>query len=371
MTLRLRFAALLLPVLAAAAGCEHSRPAEPGDPEPAPPLTGSPPLRITYNPEDEWNPVYTQDGTGILYSFAVPGRADRDRCLGLLPAAGGTMQGELCWRGPGEGDSADVVVTGAESPGGRLAFVAERSRSSSFFPSARALLAGPPRDPENAAVILPFPFSHSNVLWHGARDLTWLDDSTLVFVAELYGYNQGGSSGPPDTLRTGIEVVRLDLRTDPATIRSYGVTRWASSVALGPGPGTVIFTVGGDARVFTLDLATGAAALLHDFGALGIARDARLVNGTLVAVVGGYVTYAFDSPHAREVQRDLGGPIYAVDLAGAAAPILLTAATDAYRHLSLAPSGATVAAERYPVTEIEPGTFVVGAQADIYLVPLF
>src|SRR3990170_2632702 len=124
MTDRSRFVALLL--LAGAGACEHSRPVDPG-PGPPPPLrTGPSPLRITFNVDSEWNPVFTRDGSGILYSFQLPGRIDRDRCLGLVPASGGTLIGELCWRSGGDLDSVDVVVTAAESPSGRLAFVADR-----------------------------------------------------------------------------------------------------------------------------------------------------------------------------------------------------------------------------------------------------
>ncbi len=375
MTTRSRFLAALLLLFAGA--CEHSRPAEPGTVEPPPPLSGPPPIRLTFNIDSEWNPVFTRDGSGILYSFAVPGRIDRDRCLGRLPAAGGTLIGELCWRGGGDLDSVDVVVTGSESPSGRLAFVADRGSRNSTFPTARALLVGPPRDAENASVVLGFPTQGGGTIfvWDGARDLTWLDDSTLVFVAVRYAYSNGSASSPPDTLITGIEVVKLDLRTDPHGVRFYPLTRYASSVAAGPGPGTVIFTAGGDARVFTLNVTSGAVGLLYDFGALGIARDARLVNGKLVAVVGGFVSYGFEQVYAMNVQRDQGGPLFSVDLLGAAVPILLTASSDLFfRHVTLDPGATAVVAEGYRLTYEQLPFGVIDTTAapvsDLYLVPV-
>jgi hypothetical protein len=375
MTTRSRLVALLLLPLAGA--CEHSRPIEPGTVELAPPLGGPPPVRLTFNIESEWNPVFTRDGSGVFYSFAVPGRIDRDRCLGLLPAAGGTHRSELCWRGGADLDSVDVVVTGAESPSGRLSFVADRGSRRSNYPDARALLVGPPHDPESAELVVGFPGQGGNTIfvWDGAGDLTWLDDSTLVFVALRYGYSGGATNAPPlDTTITGIEVVKLDLRRDPPGIRVYPLTRYASSVAAGPGPGTVIFTAGGDSRVFTLNLATGAAGLLYDFGALGIARDARLVGGKLVAVVGGFVSYGYETQFAMDVQRDQGGPLYSVDLLGAAVPILLTASSDLFfRHVTLNPAGTVAVAEGYRLTVVPRLGFsdtTVSQVSDLYRVPV-
>lgn len=379
MTTRSRLVALLLLPLAGGWGgaCEHSRPAEPGAVEPPPPLGGPPPVRLTFNSDSEWNPVFTRDGSGILYSFALPGRIDRDRCLGLLPAAGGTLVGELCWRSGNDLDSVDVVVTAAESPSGRLAFVADRGSRHSAFPTARALLVGRPHDPENAELALGFPTQGGGTIfvWYGARDLTWLDDSTLVFAAQRYGYSGGGAGSQPDTLITGIEVVKLDLRTDPPGVRVYPLTRYASSVGAGPGPGMVIFTAGGDSRVFTLNLASGAVGVLYDFGALGIARDARLVNGKLVAVVGGFVSYAFEQVYAMDVQRDQGGPLYGVDLLGAAVPILLTASSDLFfRHVTLSPGGTAAVAEGYRLTYAQLPFGAIDTTAsqvsDLYLVPV-
>lgn len=376
---RQRLTPFLAALALAAAACGHERPADPGVVEPPPPLTGNPPIRLTFNPESDWNPVFARDGAGVMYSYAIPGRADRDRCLGLLPAAGGTLQGELCWRGPAEADSSDVVVLAAESPGGRLAFVVERGLPTAFAPNVRALLAGPPRDAEHATVLLSFPVSVSPILWHGAGDLTWLDDSTLVFVAQTYGYRRGSAGEQPDTLITGVEIARLDLRTDPPTPRVYGNTRYASSVAPGADPGTVILTAGGDPRVYTLNLASGTIGLLYDFGTLGIARDARLVNGRLLAVVGGKVTYGYDAAIGFEVQRDEGGAVYLVDLGGAAVPILMTpsAGTDStllFRHPAFSPDGTVAVAEGYRAALV-PQPFgqvdtVVDGRADLYRIPV-
>jgi hypothetical protein len=351
------------------AGCEGSRPYTIGDPEAPPPPSGPFPRRITWSSESDWNPAFSFAGDRLLYSFAVPGRSDGDRCLAWLPAAGGRQERELCWRGGGDRDSTDVVVLGAESPGGRLAFVVERGRAGALVPTDRALLVTPPGRWTDAAVALTFPRPAGGLTWFGARDPTWLDDSTLVLVALLYAYS---STPNIDTTVSGIEIASLDLRATPPTLRVYPATRYASSVAPGPAPGTVIFTLGGDTRVYRLDLASGAQTVLYDFGALGIARDARLVGSTLVAVVGGAVTYGYESLYLMDVQRDRGGPVYAVDIAGAGPPVLLTpAANRFFRHLTLSPTATMVAAEGYAVTYVVTPFGVdtlVSETADLYLV---
>lgn len=62
-----------------------------------PPVVGSSGItadvQLTFNAEQAYWPVWTHVGRGILYSFVVPGTTAGLRCLGLLPAAGGTRMG--------------------------------------------------------------------------------------------------------------------------------------------------------------------------------------------------------------------------------------------------------------------------------------
>lgn len=357
---------------AALAACEPSRPYETSPPEPPPPLTGASPLRITYNSAADWRPAFTPDGAQLWYSFQVPGRPDRDRCVAKIPAAGGRQSGTVCWRGAGELDSTDAVVLAAESPSGRLAFVAERGGRNATVPTGRALLASPPGDPDRASLVMTFPRTGNPFAWYGIGDMWWLDDSTLLLVPQLYAYSGTTPGSSADTTISGIEVARVDLRTSPASLRIYGLTRFASSAAPGPTPGTAIFTIGGDTRVFELNLATGSTTVLYDFAPIGIPRDVRMVGDRLFAVVAGKVYYNYEPLFGMGVQRDWGGPVYMVDVQAGTPPRLLTLFGRFYRHLAAAPDGASLVAEGYAVTivsiSVTEQDTIVSENGDLFVI---
>jgi hypothetical protein len=134
--------------------------------------------------------------------------------------------------------------------------------------------------------------------------------------------------------------------------------------------------MGGDSRVFTLSTGTGQTSVLYDFGALGIARDAQVANGRLVAVVGGRVRFGFSPLLAIPTQWDSGGGVMAVTLPAGTPVVLASIAlssaigTHTYRHLALAPSGHRVVAEVYSLVERNVRFItdtVVNKQADLWL----
>jgi len=106
----------------------------------------------------------------------------------------------------------------------------------------------------------------------------------------------------------------------------------------------IFYTLGGDSRVYRRGLSTGEVAVAHDFAAAGIARDVHVVGNRLVAVVGGDVSFAYDSVLGYDVQRDRGGSLYLVDFTtGAETP--LPGGTPPLRRPALSPSGKRVVAE--------------------------
>src|SRR3989442_1672413 len=158
-----------------------------------------------------------------------------------------------------------------------------------------------------------------------------------------------------DAVPTGLELVTMDLSAPIPVLDTLPGTDQASSVAVA-GSDTVYYTRNGDARVFRLVLSTGATTVAHDFGG-PIARDVQVAGTRLVAVVGGAVSFSYDS-NLQPVQRDGGGVLHLVDLTSGM-DVTLTDAALAFRHPALAPSGTQLVAE-----------LVTGRTTDLWAVSL-
>lgn len=309
-------------------------------------------VRLTFNPGHDLSPSWLPDGSGFLYTNERTDRRDRDRCLALLPAAGGTIVREICNRTARAADSVNAFSSPAMSPDGRLVYVRSSAPISSIswptVPYFQQLVIATWLDPAGARVLSSIPYTGpSGRIHQGLAQVRWLGDSSVVYVGQSVVYPGG------DTLATGLEVDRLDFSGPARVLTMLPGTDQASSVAT-VGRDTVYFTRNGDSRVFRLDVTAGLVAVVHDFGAGTIARDVQVEVGRLVAVVGGAVSYA-DDPVLGPIQPDGGGALILVDLASGGETVL-TAPTDFYRHAALAPDGRHVVAER-----------VSGRTTDLYL----
>ena len=105
----MRFALAVSAVLMA---CEHGAPFRPGEYGPNGPLNPGDPTRLTYNPGQDLIPAWLPDGSGIVYTGERLDRADRDRCLAFLPAAGGVISHYVC-RTTAPDDSVNVFEDAA------------------------------------------------------------------------------------------------------------------------------------------------------------------------------------------------------------------------------------------------------------------
>ena len=362
-------------VCASLIACDHGAPWAPEAVPPTPVRSGEP-RRITFNPEGDHWPKWLPDGSGIGYSYHPLERTDRDRCLAFIPGDGGRITRQICRRGLRDTDSMNAVTTHGVSAGGRVALVAEAGNPGILFPDFRDLWLGR-LDSGGVRKVMGFPYLTSAGQIHlGAADLTWPDESTLVYLATYISYRPRIVDIPPDTEYTGIELVRLDLRGDSVAARSViPGTRGATSLS-GGASDTVYYTMNGDTRVFWLATASGQSGTLYDFGSLGIARDAQVAGGVLAAVVGGRVRAYFRPSWGIDAQADSGGPVYTVHLP-AGTPRLLVEIQDTpmpgsftYRHLALDPSGRRVVAEKTELAVRQLREFtdtVVTKRSDLWL----
>jgi WD40 repeat protein len=353
----MRYTPLALALLATA--CSHESPSIPGVYTPNQPAGTGALVRVTFNPGDDLWPSWLPDGRGFLYTAERIDRDDLDRCLAQLPAAGGTIEREICDLIPAAADSVNAYTAAAVSSDGRVAYVratASLAVGWPVAPFAQQLVVAPMDHPDRARVLQTIPYpGPSGRIHQSVSQVSWLGDSTLVFVGQKVDYPAVCSlCSLRDTLTTGLEVVQLDFSGPAPALTMLPGTDQASSVTAA-GDDTVYFTVNGDSRVFRLQVSSGALSTAHDFGAGNIARDVGVAAGRLVAVVGGKVSFG-DDPALGLVQRDSGGTVVVVELAGGA-ETALTPPLEFYRHAALAPDGRHIVAER-----------LLGRTTDLYLV---
>ncbi|HEX6644172.1 MAG TPA: hypothetical protein VF037_05820 [Gemmatimonadales bacterium] len=349
-----RAAAALLLLLAA---CSHEAPFTPADPHVQGPLTSTPPIRLTYNDGDDRTAAWLPDGSAIVYSSERVDLPDADRCLRFMPAGGGAVFREVCPAGPDQSDSTHRFEAPAVSASGRIAFLHVASLVGFQKSSFMHLVLGSLDDPAAALPVTNVPyFVPGSGRTHGhVSHAQWLSDTRLVFLGENLFYQ--GSTFFPDTFTTGLEVMRGEVTGETLTLSLVPGTEYASSVAAGGDEDTIVYTLGGDSRVFRQSLSTGEVAVVHDFGAAGIARDVQIRGTTLVAIVGGSVLFQFEEAHGW-VQRDEGGMLHIVNLATGEA-VVPTLPGTLFRRPALSPDGSRLVVEGSPDVPVH-----VGPQSD-------
>ena len=319
--------------------CAHEVPFRPESHGSDAPFSPGTLVRLTLNRAPDRTPAWTPDGAGLWYSVARTDRPDGDHCLGRLPPDGGTRVETRCQTGLAAEDSTDVLEAPSAAPDGRLAYVHIAGAIGALTPYLSELVVAPPGG--GAPVRrLGLPYAPPGRRGYDrASHIQWLGGDTLVFLADVWLFFQDALAGTIDTVQTGLGVERLPPSGVPERIP---LTDLASSVTSGDTAGVLYLTFVGDSRV--IRLAGGDTATVHDFGALGIARDVQVRAGRLVAVVGGDVVAGYSVDLQMPVQYDEGGYLYVVDLVSGTRMQLPDTAFR-YRRPALSPDGRRIVAE--------------------------
>ena len=329
--------ALLFFALAGLAGCDHSVPFSTSNSGSSEPFQAGSPRRLTYNVGQDRSPAWLPDELGLIYSYERTDRPDHDRCLGLLPPNGGQRTQEICELAADADDSTNVLTEPAVDATGRLAYVATSSGIAATAPIYASLRVSSLTDPGTTRVLVNLP------LFTTVLQPRWLGRDTLVYLAARVGYSSVCRGCPVDTLETGVAIELLDASAPTPQPQMLAGTANASSVAAGAA-GFIYYTLNGDTRVFRYAIASGSAVLAFDFGAAGIARDVQVTGSRLVAIVGGNVSFVYDSTLGYEVQRDGGGALHVVDLTSRTDMILAIPGLS-FRRPALSPSGTRLVVE--------------------------
>lgn len=355
MSLRPRLPALLLPLLLLLA-CSHSDPFPSGTVDDGGPFTPGLPRLLTRNGGADQYPAWLRDGSAFLYSYQDTTERDFDRCLGLMRRDGGTRLLGKCLPGDQVHASTDALLASAGSSAGRLAWLEATGSRTLSAPLNASLRIGSAAAGVRGDSVLGFPYTAPNGALHVTPlSLTWLGDTAIAYVGADQ-FNIVDCVGcVMDTVPVGRQVMILHLTGAAPSLEPIPNTLDATSLSASPDGSALYYTEAGQPWILRRTLATGAVDTVVSF-APAIVRDVSAAGDRLVAIVGGQVSYV-NHPQYGDIQRDAGGPLFLVNLAGGT-PTLLSAPGATLRRPALSPDGTRIVVE-----EIHQG----GLAPDLYL----
>ncbi len=283
------------------AACTHSDSFTYSAPVVGPRSTGAS-VQLTFNADQDYWPSWTQDGKGILYAFVQPGPSVIHRCLGLLPASGGTRVWELCDNRAIRSDSVSSYTGYALDSTGHL-LIAEAVSSRSFnFSLHPQLFLTDTATPYVRSTLLTLPVTEGDVVVSWLSDIAWTAPNSFVALGQQFGSGShcehcGCSPCPTDSNYYGNGVVLAGIIVNGhATVRPVAGTDGATGYALSDDRLSVVFTRLNDVRLFQVPLAGGnpitLATVVPDAGRelMGVAcrHGTCLVAYTRVSFGGGF-----------------------------------------------------------------------------------
>jgi hypothetical protein len=217
--------------------------------------------RLTFSPDQDYWPVFTEDGNGVLYAFVQPGSTVRHRCFGLIPATGGTRSWQFCDNRFGSSDSSSSFPAYALGTDGRLLYQEAVAKNG---PVISTLWLADSAHPYQRTALLTLPIDIGAATYDWLGDMSWTGPTTFIALAQLSGtFAHCHSCGPQDTLlavgNPGV-VVAGTIVGGHATLVPIPGTLGASGFSLAEGQGSVVFTKTGSRQLFRVPVGGGVAA---------------------------------------------------------------------------------------------------------------
>ncbi len=285
-THRRSFAFVASLVLAAGLACSHSDPFVTGSNLETVPLVSGTDVRLTYNSDQDYWPSWTEDSAGVLYAYVAPGRADHDRCVGLLPPGGGTRLWEMCDNQAGHGDSTDSFTAFALGRDGRLLYQEVTAHVGTEVPTTKALWLADSARPFTRRKLVAFPISIGGTSVDWLADLAWTGPVDFIGLAEEYlPVPHCRSCALDDSAFIGKFVVRGHIDGAGVTLTAISGTDGANVFALAEGGTAVVFARRGSNALQGVAANGGTPVLLSTVGSqntiVGIAcRDVTCLVAT-------------------------------------------------------------------------------------------
>jgi hypothetical protein len=190
----MRCAASALAVVA----CGHSEPFVSGPHETTGAFVGGTPIQLTYSPLSDYEPAFSVDGQWITYQFER-GTPDRDRCLAIIPAAGGTRRRELCPWALEQASRAEGLAAAVLLPDDRMFFAFHSGLPINLTSTQAGLYLGPSDSVAGAAKqldLLGRPPGATAVWSHVMDPIAIGPDEILLLAGGRHLVNSDSCSSP-------------------------------------------------------------------------------------------------------------------------------------------------------------------------------
>jgi hypothetical protein len=320
----------------ALAACDHSAGYLVPDLPRLGPWTATDPIRLTLNGDQDYWPAWAEDGAGVLYSYVQPGRPDGDRCVGLIPASGGTQTWHLCETRATHEDSTDSFGGYALGSEGQLLYFQVTALSGKEVPDHGVLWLADttsPFDGRRPMAETPIAVGGAVATWFS--NLQWEGETTFLALAQRYEpFPHCRFCNAADTALFGLTVVRGTITTTGASLAAIPGTTDAVAYSLAEN-GTSLVVAFADSLVLHLLPVQGGSAVRID----GIPADSlKHVTGLscagaicLVSTDRGYLRpHPFASPPDVPSPPPPTGEVWQVDLASGIATRIVAADTSRF-----------------------------------------
>lgn len=318
----------------AIAGCSHSETFT-ASVAPLGPMGSGDDIQLTANNDQDYWPTWTADGRGILYAFvnpAAPGvPATRHRCMGILPAAGGTRLWQWCDDRFVRTDTMSSFIAFALNSDGRLlyaeALAPANPPAAAAFPHSITLWMADTAQPLTRAALLTLPDALPGITW--LTDLQWTGPASFIALGQVFSaFPHCSTCFAEDSVffnAPGV-VVTGTIVGNHATLQPVAGTAGATGYSLARDGASIVFLERGQPFLYEVPVAggiavatpTGAAPELVGVSCKGttcvIADDPLVLsNGDL-----GPPIFPFAGPGARELRAVPldGGPSQLLRLFG-------------------------------------------------------
>lgn len=226
------------------------------------PFTTGTDVQLTFNADQDYWPMWTQDGKGILYAY-VDLEHPTHRCMGLLAPTGGTRVWQFCETRAARIDTSVSYGAFALDSTGRLLYTEVTARTgASTIPVVRLWIADTAHPLARTALLtLPADVGGGVVSW--LSDITWTGPANFVALGQQLSIMQhcdfcafGQDSVFQDSANI---VVTGTISQSGATIVAVAGTSGATAYSLAAGGTTVAFTRKHQLQLFAVAVTGGIA----------------------------------------------------------------------------------------------------------------